>query len=99
MPSTPSSSVASPQVESTLKDRLTAARDRLTTETQRAYGGISSVKAYASTIDLLLQDIYQDARKIESNPVALVAIGGYGRRHQCLHSDIDLLLLFDGRIS
>ena len=99
MPSTPSSSVASPQVESTLKDRLTAARDRLTTETQRAYGGISSVKAYASAIDLLLQDIHQDARKIESNPVALVAIGGYGRRHQCQYSDIDLLLLFDGRIS
>ena len=99
MPSTPSSSVTSPQVESTLKDRLTAARECLITKTQQAYGGISSVKAYASAIDLLVHDIYRAARKIESNPVALVAIGGYGRRHQCLHSDIDLLLLFDGRIS
>ena len=99
MSSTSSSSIASPQIELTLKDRLTAARERLTTATQRAYGGISSVKAYASAIDLLVQDIYRDARKIESNPVALVAIGGYGRQHQCQYSDIDLLLLFDGRIS
>ena len=98
MPSTSSSSVASPQSESTLKDRLIAAREHLTAETQRAYGGISTVKAYASEIDVLVHEIYRDARKIESNPVALVAIGGYGRQHQCLYSDIDLLLLFDGRI-
>ena len=98
MPSTSSSSVASPQTESTLKDRLIAAREHLTAETQRAYGGISTVKAYASEIDVLVHEIYRDARKIESNPVALVAIGGYGRQHQCLYSDIDLLLLFDGRI-
>ena len=70
MPSTSSSSVASPQSESTLKDRLIAAREHLTAETQRAYGGISTVKAYASEIDVLVHEIYRDARKIESNPVA-----------------------------
>ena len=98
MPSTSSSSVASPQIESTLKDTLIAAREHLIAETQRAYGGISTVKKYASEIDTLVHEIYRDARKIASNPVTLIAIGGYGRQHQCHYSDIDLLLLFDGRI-
>ena len=41
--------------------------------------------------------LYAEAGGAE-RPVAVIALGGYGRRHLCLHSDIDLLLLFDGRI-
>jgi [protein-PII] uridylyltransferase len=36
--------------------------------------------------------------RIEKNPYAILALGGYGRKEQCLHSDIDVLLLFGKKI-
>ena len=38
------------------------------------------------------------AIRISANPYAIIALGGYGRQEQCVHSDVDLLFLFENRI-
>ncbi len=35
---------------------------------------------------------------IDKNPYAIIALGGYGRQEQCVHSDVDLLLLFEKKV-
>ena len=35
---------------------------------------------------------------ISRNPYAIIALGGYGREEQCIHSDVDLLFLFKKRV-
>ena len=34
----------------------------------------------------------------EKNPCAMVALGGYGRDEQCVHSDVDILILFEKKV-
>jgi [protein-PII] uridylyltransferase len=36
--------------------------------------------------------------RVDKNPYAIIALGGYGRKEQCLHSDVDVLLLFNKEI-
>lgn len=35
---------------------------------------------------------------IAKNPYAIIALGGYGREEQCIHSDVDLLFLFEKNV-
>jgi [protein-PII] uridylyltransferase len=35
---------------------------------------------------------------IRNNPYAIIALGGYGREEQCIHSDVDLLFLFKKKV-
>jgi len=35
---------------------------------------------------------------IARNPYAIIALGGYGRKEQCIHSDVDLLFLFEKNV-
>ena len=59
-------------------------------------GGVEIAEARAELIDKLISTILQatiKSQKLESSPVALVAIGGYGRGTLNPGSDIDLLFL------
>ncbi len=46
-------------------------------------------------MDALIQQLFAEA-STAAQPVGVFALGGYGRRQLCLHSDIDLLILFAG---
>lgn len=77
--------------------RLDAARRELAEASGRGEGGRAAMRQYSHRMDALIQQLYAEAGAL-THPVAVFALGGYGRRELCLHSDIDLLVLFGGTI-
>jgi [protein-PII] uridylyltransferase len=76
---------------------LGAARDELRADIARGAGGRTALERYSDRADVLLRQLFAEAPAPKS-PVVVLALGGYGRRHLCLHSDIDLLILFGNAI-
>ncbi|GAC1424994.1 MAG: [protein-PII] uridylyltransferase [Acidobacteriaceae bacterium] len=63
--------------------------------------GQATVAARAETVDALVTGVWNDAVAQSAalrESVALVAIGGYGRRELFPYSDVDLLFLLDGKV-
>jgi [protein-PII] uridylyltransferase len=70
-----------------------AARAELKAEVSKGTAGRAALERYSDRVDVMLRQLYADGRPPEA--VAVLALGGYGRRHLSLHSDIDLLVLFE----
>src|SRR5258708_20635041 len=69
-------------------------------------GGIQICQARAALLDVLLRYLWEAARgtlseqaQKEFPPLALVAIGGYGRAELNPHSDIDFMFLHNCQIT
>jgi [protein-PII] uridylyltransferase len=81
-----------------LSDRLQDLVERFLTDDRMDF-----LKQNARLLDDYFQSAYMNSRvgprmEISRNPYAIIALGGYGRSEQCLHSDIDLLVLFEKKI-
>jgi [protein-PII] uridylyltransferase len=76
---------------------LEAARQELIQDAAHGAAGRVAAERYADRVDTLLQRLFFLAPP-PAQPVAILALGGYGRRHLSLHSDVDVLVLFDGPI-
>ncbi len=76
---------------------LESAREELRDATTRGLGGRAALGRYAARVDAVLRQLFE-AAPAAAQPVATIALGGYGRRQLCLWSDIDLLILFEGPI-
>jgi [protein-PII] uridylyltransferase len=78
---------------------LATAREEYAADARHGRGGRATVQRYADRMDGLVRTVVDVASDRTATPFAVCAVGGYGRRALCLHSDIDLLIVFDGPIA
>jgi [protein-PII] uridylyltransferase len=81
-----------------LSASLDVARSELIDATERGEGGRSALARYADSIDGIVRELVDSARSHTKAPLAVCAVGGYGRKSQFLYSDIDLVLVFGAPI-
>ncbi len=81
-----------------LSASLDQARRELIDATERGEGGRAALARHAECIDGIIRELVDAAHVHTQAPLAVCAVGGYGRKSQFLHSDIDLLMVFGAPI-
>jgi [protein-PII] uridylyltransferase len=97
--SLPDAAVAREPRRGQLTAALAAARREYLAEARPGRGGHDVQARYAERMDALVEQLVEGARHLTPGSVAVCACGGYGRRTLSLHSDVDLLILFEHAMS
>lgn len=92
MPTTKPLDLASAEGRQSLQAALSAARQEFVAGIERGAGGLRAHARFSDCLDDLIGRIVHAAGA--QTAVSVAALGGYGRRALCLHSDIDLLIVF-----
>ena len=90
-----SSDASRRQSQSEWAASLAAAHEAYRVEALAGRGGRLTQATYAAAMDDLVRRITERAAVETEEPWVVAALGGYGRRTLCLHSDVDLLIVFD----
>jgi [protein-PII] uridylyltransferase len=92
---TPDLNKLKPSVLSISRVWLAAERQKIKEQFMASDDALAMLSAYSHVVDILLEALFTACLQGKSAPVALAAVGGYGREELFPYSDIDILFLYD----
>jgi [protein-PII] uridylyltransferase len=95
--------MAVPETANTAPDRLKKGRDQLISAFFEKGKTADFLYRHAALLDQYFIESFEASQigprmAFHKKPYAMIALGGYGRQEQCLHSDVDILLLFEKNV-